>query len=57
MEREEPRILLKQTGWVMVTKSGDTGVGTDLRDIWELFWGLNNFEVYLSKLKGDISDH
>lgn len=54
MEREESRILLKQTGWIMVTKKGDTGDGTDLRDTWELFWGLHNFEIYLRKLKGDI---
>lgn len=54
MEREESGILLKQTGWIAVTKKGDTGDRTDLRDTWGLFWGLHNFEIYLRKLKGDI---
>lgn len=54
MERGESKILLKQTGWKMVTKKRQIGDGTHLRNPWELFWGMHNFETYLRNVKGDI---
>lgn len=51
--RGRMRVLLEETGWMMITRKGATGNGTG-EGCLRINWGLDNFDIYLRNLSGDV---